>query len=63
MAKEPSGKITLSRPKDKSLEAYKAWITEITSRLNPDAKSTMTEEQWAERWNQFWCKVEGKSSD
>jgi len=62
MTGEPSGKVTLSRPKDKSLEAYKAWITEITLRLNPNAKETLTEEQWVDRWKRFWAKVE-ESSD
>lgn len=46
----------LSRPNDKSLESYKAWIKEITLSLNPDAKDTMMEAQWIEGWKKFWSK-------
>jgi hypothetical protein len=50
----------LSRPKDKSLESYKAWIKEFALSLNPDAKDTMTEEQWIEGWKKFWSKNASK---
>ncbi len=63
MTGEQSSKVTLSRPKDKSLETYKAWITEIVLRLNPDAKDTLTEEQWVDKWKRFWAKVEEEPSD
>lgn len=31
-----------SRPKDKSLQAYKDWINGVMKRLIPDAKDTLT---------------------
>lgn len=50
MAKQ---KVLLSRSKDKSLEAFKAWITEFTKHLlgrEPD----FSEEKWVEFWKRFW---------
>ncbi len=46
-----------SRPKDKSLEAFKAWINEMAQKLGvkqSDKKSEMTEEEWVESWKKFW---------
>lgn len=48
---------SLSRPKDESLEAYKAWITEITESLNPGAEPKLTEEQWEAGWKKFWSRA------
>jgi hypothetical protein len=56
MAKKPSSKTMLSHPKDKALESYKAWIKEFALSLNPDAKDTMTDEQWVAGWKRFWSK-------
>ena len=47
----------VSRPKDKSLASYKAWIQEITEFLKPGAKTVKTEEQWEEGWRKFWSKA------
>jgi hypothetical protein len=52
-----------SRPKDKSLQAYKDWITSVVNRINPDAEETMTESQWEEHWKEFWSKAEGVKDD
>jgi len=52
-----------SRPKDKSLQAYKDWINGIVSRLFPDAEETMSEEKWVENWKKFWAQAEGKDKD
>jgi hypothetical protein len=53
----------LSRPKDKSLEAYKAWIKEFTFRLTgKNNPSSMTEEMWVERWKTFWSKADEKGA-
>ena len=44
-----------SRPKDRSFEAYKAWITEIAERLTTDKnKLKMTEAEWIQSWKEFW---------
>ena len=44
----------LSRPKDRTLEAYKAWMLEIINHIAPNAKKTMTEEKWLAGWKKFW---------
>lgn len=56
-------KKTFSRPKDKSLQAYKDWISRLTHLLNPDAEDTMTEEEWGAAWKKFWSKVDGESDN
>jgi hypothetical protein len=52
-----------SRPKDKSLQAYKDWITGVVNRINPDAKDTMTEAKWVESWKEFWSKAEDSKDE
>ena len=39
----------LSRPKDKSLDAFKAWINEITDAFGAN-KSDLAEEKWVAGW-------------
>ena len=47
-------KTTLSRTKDKSLEAYKAWIMEIAKRLTTkETEIKLTEEEWIAHWKAF----------
>jgi len=54
MEKSFQQKSTLSRTKDKSLEAYKAWIMEIAGRLTTQATEIkLTEEEWIENWKAF----------
>ena len=43
---------TLSRPKDKSLEAFKAWIKEINKKFG--GKETLTDAQYEAGWKKFW---------
>jgi len=55
MDNKPYKKFTVSRPKDKSLEAYKAWIWELAKKLTtgkPELK--WTEEEWIANWKEFW---------
>jgi hypothetical protein len=52
----------LSRPKDKSLEAYKAWIKELTFKLTGKNDDPMTDEMWITRWENFWSKVDEKGA-
>jgi hypothetical protein len=62
MQTESSNRVTSSRPKDESLEAYKAWISDIASRLTTKKTTiTFTEEEWIENWQEFWKK--SRSSD
>jgi hypothetical protein len=54
--------VTFSRPKDKSLEAYKAWIKEFTFRLTGKNDNSMTEEMWVEHWKKFWSEADEKDA-
>lgn len=48
-------RITASRPVDKSVEAYKAWILEIAKRLTTDpSKIQLTEAEWIASRTEFW---------
>ncbi len=48
------GKGLFSRPKDKSLEAFKVWILEMYEHLTGKREDTTTEEQWIALWKAFW---------
>ena len=45
--------LTLSQPKDRSLDAYKAWLRRVLSALG--GEDDMTEEQWEAEWREFWA--------
>ena len=49
-----SGGFTRSLAGDKSLEAYKNWVSGMVSNIDPNVKETLTEEQWVESWKMFW---------
>ena len=49
--------LLFSRPAEKSLQAYKDFIQGITRRVNPNAKSDMTEEDWVKGWQEFWSET------
>lgn len=57
-----------SRPKDRSLEAFKDWMQGITygAGTNEDApvgmKLWIDDRQWVENWKKFWEKVDGSSA-
>jgi len=51
---EPQYNVTFSRLRDKSLEAYKAWIMGFTFRLLGKTIDTRTDEQWEQSWKEFW---------
>jgi len=47
-------KPTLAHTKDRSFEAYKAWIMEIARRLTTkETKIELTEQEWIENWKEF----------
>jgi putative sterol carrier protein len=46
-------KLDLSLPKDKSLEAYKEWVTAIAKRLTK-TEFVLSESEWIESWKDFW---------
>ncbi len=55
-------KPTLSRPKDKSLAAFKAWVTEIADRMFGKGKGgNIPEDEWERSWKEFWNGEETKA--
>lgn len=46
--------LQLGRPADRSLEAYKKFITDMTERILPGAPNTITDEKWLEYHKKFW---------
>lgn len=48
-------RVTFSRPKDKSVEAYKAWIMEIARRLTTEPTAIkLTQAEWLANCKEFW---------
>ena len=62
METQLNNKVTFSRPKDKSVEAYKAWIMEIAERLTTEKnKIRLTEAEWRLHWKDYWKeKISGR---
>jgi sulfur relay (sulfurtransferase) DsrC/TusE family protein len=55
MENKPYKRISVSRPKDNSLEAYKSWMREIAERLTTEKTGIKwTEEEWIAHWKKFW---------
>ena len=52
--------ITVSRPKDTSLAAYKDWIMELCRRLTTKEICIIyTEEEWLAIWKAYWKEQSG----
>jgi hypothetical protein len=53
-----SNKVLLSRPKDNSFEAFKAWMNEIYKHLTgkSDDDGSLTDEELKTAWKEFWSK-------
>jgi hypothetical protein len=52
--------ITLSRPKDISLAAYKDWIMELCRRLTTkEICIIFSEEEWIASWKAYWKEQSG----
>lgn len=50
-----NNRVTLSRPKDKSVEAYKTWIMEIARRLTTEPNAiNLTQAEWLAHCKEFW---------
>jgi hypothetical protein len=53
-------KVMFSRPKDKSVEAYKAWIMEIAKRLTTQYSAIkLTETEWVANCKEYWTEKPG----
>lgn len=46
--------IFVTRPTDRSLEAYKAWMRELAQKLEKNGEVKWTEEEWIANWKKFW---------
>jgi len=55
METQLNNNLTVSRPRDKSIRAYKDWIMEIAARLITE-KNTIrfTEAEWLLNWREYW---------
>jgi len=53
---------TFTRPLDRSLEAYKAWIRRMVAAMGGGGERTMTDAEWEAAWREFWSDApeEGK---
>jgi hypothetical protein len=56
---KPSKKIEVSQPKDRSLDAYKAWVRELAQRLTK-TELKFTEQEWIESWKEYWGKTSAR---
>jgi hypothetical protein len=55
MKSQTRDRVTMSGPKDQTLNAYKAWIRDIARRLTTEKSSIkLTEAEWAAYWKDFW---------
>ena len=53
-------RVRLSRPKDKSVESYKAWIMEIARRLTTEPNAIkLTQAEWMANCKEFWTDRSG----
>jgi len=51
---EPTSKRHYSRPMDRSLAAYKAWIQRMMAAVGGSSEDGMTEAEWEAAWREFW---------
>ena len=49
----PKPRLTLTRPRDRSLEAYQEFVRSLSQEMNADA-ADMTEQEWKDAWEEFW---------
>jgi hypothetical protein len=60
METQLKNKVIFSRPKDKSVEAYKAWMMGIAERLTTaKGKIELTEAEWLLYWREYWKEKTG----
>jgi hypothetical protein len=60
MENKPYKSITVTAPKDRSLEAYKAWIMDIAKKVTTASTEVRwTEEEWAANWKKYWKEKPG----
>jgi hypothetical protein len=47
--------IFFSRPADRSLDAFKGWISEMMLALGGTQENNITEQEWQDAWQKFWA--------
>ncbi len=48
----------LTRPADRSLEAFKKWMIDLAERLVPGVPNNVTEEEWFANHKEFWERLD-----
>ena len=56
-------KVLYLRPRDKSLEAFKAWISALMVHLTGEERDNMSEEQWRAYWLKFWAAGDAQNAE
>jgi hypothetical protein len=56
--KDARPQLHLTRPVDRSLEAFKSWMQGMVQHLVPGAPSTMTDQDWIREHKAFWKAVD-----
>ena len=51
------------RPRDKSLEAFKAWISVLMVHLTGEERDNFSEEQWRAYWQKFWASDDASNAE
>jgi hypothetical protein len=61
MTIQVNDRATHSRPTNRSIEAYKAWITEIAHRLTTEQTAIQfTEAEWIVHWKEYWKEISSR---
>ena len=62
-AKPSKPVLILSRPKNRTLKAFKEWISQMVVALGGDAVSDdMSAEEWRRDWKSFWMTADKKQA-
>jgi hypothetical protein len=62
MENRSNERAAMSGPKNSSLEAFKAWISELLSRFTSNkAEIAMTEQEWIRYWKEYWRENNNKA--
>jgi hypothetical protein len=54
MENKPYKSVTVTGPKDRSLEGYKAWIRDLAKNLTIGTDVRWTDEEWIASWKTYW---------
>ena len=51
----------LTRPRDRSWQAYRDWLVGFAARINPNSRDDRTDAQWQKAAADFWAKVDAEN--